>query len=325
MLQGDFKRMRVGIIGAGMAGLSCADGLVAHGHAVTLFDKARGPGGRMSTRRMTTPLGEATFDHGAQYFTVRDPAFRSLVDEWELQGLVARWMPAGKEAWVGVPGMNAVIRAMVARHDTRYARMVQGIARVGGGWRLVGEQIEADPFDALVLALPAEQTAALLGPIDLEMARQAAMARSQPCWSSMFAFYAPLGTDRDVVRDHGPIGWAARNSAKPGREGPEAWVVQAKPSWSAAHLAAPPARIQKLMLAALAEALGIEIENPIASAAHRWLYALSAGSGQGALWNSEIGIGVCGDWLLGPRVECAWLSGRTLADAMAASMLMPVL
>ena len=29
----------------------------------------------------------------------------------------------------------------------------------------------------------------------------------------------------------GDIAWAARNSAKPGRSGPEAWVVQAGPDW----------------------------------------------------------------------------------------------
>jgi predicted NAD/FAD-dependent oxidoreductase len=49
--------------------------------------------------------------------------------------------------------------------------------------------------------------------------------------------------------------------------------------------------------------------------AHRWRYALSPGTGDGALWNPDIGLGVCGDWLLGPRVECAWLSGRMLADS----------
>ena len=64
--------MRIGIVGAGMAGLACAEELTRLGHAVLLFDKGRGPGGRMSTRRIQTSAGEAYFDHGAQYFTVRD-------------------------------------------------------------------------------------------------------------------------------------------------------------------------------------------------------------------------------------------------------------
>lgn len=67
--------MRIGIVGAGMAGLACAEGLAGLGHEVVLFDKGRGPGGRMSTRRLPTSAGEAHFDYGAQYFTVRDKNF----------------------------------------------------------------------------------------------------------------------------------------------------------------------------------------------------------------------------------------------------------
>lgn len=300
-----------------MAGLSCADGLVAQGHIVKLFDKARGPGGRMSTRRIATPLGEAGFDHGAQYFTARNADFRLVVSDWSDRGFACRWPVAGPDAWIGIPGMSAVIRDMADRHDTHYGRMVQGIARADRGWRLIGDHIGPDPFDMIVVALPAEQAATLLGPIDLGMARQALMARSQPCWTAMFAFDSPLATDALILRNQGLIGWAARNSAKPGRDGPEAWVVQATGSWSLDHMAAAPAQIEEIMLTALGQALGLDLDRPIASAVHRWRYAMSAGSDEGALWNPDLGIGVCGDWLLGPRVECAWLSGRQLAKAMA--------
>ena len=52
--------MRTAVIGAGMAGMACAEVLVQAGWAVDLFDKGRGPGGRMSTRRITTAAGEAS-------------------------------------------------------------------------------------------------------------------------------------------------------------------------------------------------------------------------------------------------------------------------
>jgi renalase len=309
-------RLRIAIVGAGMAGLACADALVAQGHAVTLFDKARGPGGRMSTRRLATPIGEASFDHGAQYFTARDPAFQAVVADWAARDLAQRWPVAGHDAWVGVPAMNAVVRDMAARHDAHFGIMVQGIARAGRGWRLIGEHLPPEPFDAAIVAVPAEQAAALLGPIDLAMARSALMARSQPCWTAMFAFAAPLATDLTILRDRGVIGWAARNSAKPGRGVVEAWVVQGNGTWSAQHLEDEPAAVKPLLLAALARALGYDLPPPIESTAHRWRYAMSAGFGDGALWNPQLGIGACGDWLLGPRVESAWLSGTALAAAL---------
>ncbi|RYE52407.1 MAG: FAD-binding protein, partial [Rhizobiaceae bacterium] len=102
--------MRFAIIGSGMAGLACADALASAGHSAELFDKGRGAGGRMATRRMHTPLGQVSIDHGAQYFTVRDPGFAQLVARWRSAGIATPWVPAGKDAWIGIPGMNAVIK-----------------------------------------------------------------------------------------------------------------------------------------------------------------------------------------------------------------------
>ena len=90
--------MRYAIVGAGMAGLACAEALKQAGHSVVLFDKGRGAGGRMSTRRLPTSLGEVAIDHGAQYFTARDPAFKNLVSTWRDQGIAVPWPLAGVDA-----------------------------------------------------------------------------------------------------------------------------------------------------------------------------------------------------------------------------------
>ena len=305
--------MKIAIIGAGMAGLSCADVLRDAGHDVALFDKGRGAGGRMSSRRLATSLGDVTVDHGAQYFTARDPGFRRLVLAWQGLGIAAPWPAAGRETWVGVPAMNAVVKAMAAPHDVTWGCQISTIARGEGRWTLFGAAGQLGPFDAVILAIPAEQAAALLSLHDFAMARIALIARSQPCWTGMFVFDQTLDNVPPVIRNAGKIAWAARNSAKPGRGPAESWVVQASADWSRTHFDATPAAVSDLMLSALGDALGSAVPDPVAATAHRWAYALSAGTGDGAMWNSEIGLGVCGDWLLGPRVECAWLSGQAMA------------
>ena len=65
----------IAIVGAGMAAIACARTLVQAGHQVSVFEKSHGLGGRMSTRN--SPFG--TFDHGAQYFTVRDARFQQAL------------------------------------------------------------------------------------------------------------------------------------------------------------------------------------------------------------------------------------------------------
>ena len=308
--------MQIAIVGAGLAGLACAAALDAAGHRVTLFDKARGVGGRMSTRRVATACGEAGFDHGAQYLTARDAGFRAQVRSWSEAGLVAPWPAAGADAFVGTPTMNAPLRHLSARLDVRASQRIDRLARASGAWHLHGDGTVAGPFDTVVVALPAEQAAILLRDVEAAFAGRAAATRSMPCWTVMAAFAERLPVAADVLRDRGAVGWAARNSAKPGRSGPEAWVVQAGPDWSAAHLEDAPDAVLRELLSAFAGILDVVLPAPLAASAHRWRYSRSGAAGDGLLWSPEQHLGVCGDWLLGPWVECAWLSGTRLADAV---------
>ena len=306
--------MRVGIIGAGMAGLSCAQVLASRGFDIQIFDKGRGPGGRMSTRRIQTPMGEAAFDHGAQYFTARDPRFVQLVHDWQQRGLAAPWLQAHPEAWVGVPAMSSLIRDMASDHRIEFGDIVKSLEHRGDGWHFRFAGGEAGPFDLAVVAVPAEQAATLISLHDFEMAMVALRARSKPCWTGLFAFEERLATSHEIVRDKGIIAWAARNSAKPGREGPESWVVQAQPSWTEANCEHDAGEIADRLLEALGKELDLTLPHPLSSTAHRWRFAMSNGTGDEALWNSETQLGVCGDWLIGPRVESAWLSGQRLGE-----------
>lgn len=308
--------MQIAIVGAGMAGLSCATRLAALGHEVALFDKGRGPGGRMATRRVEAGGTLLRFDHGAQYFTARDPRFVEQVARWEREGVVARWDAAGEDAWVGTPAMNAPIKAMAGRHDVQFGTRIEQLLRDGDGWQLDGEGAPDRRFDAVVVALPAEQAGPLLQQHASAMGDLADTTRSAPCWTIMAAFEQRLSSEQDSIRHHGAIGWAARNNAKPGRGSAECWVVQASPDWSREHLEDEATAVETALLDQLADAIGGPLPPRLAISAHRWRFARSDSAGEEALWDAQQRIGVCGDWLLGPRVEAAYLSGLILAETV---------
>ncbi len=310
--------MKIAIIGGGLAGLACATRLTGANHEVVIYDKGRIPGGRLATRTMETARGSVCFDHGAQYLTARDPAFRAEVDRWERAGIVAPWPAAGDEAWVGVPGMNAPALALAAALEVHRDVRVEAIRQDRSGWHVTGQGLDVGPFESVVIAVPAEQVRALVAPVDQDLGGSADIM-SEPCWTVMAAFEEPVPCDDDVLQRRGILDWAARNSAKPGRTGPEAWVMHATPTWSRAHLEDPAEDIGPALLAALAAAAGTNLSKPIVVVAHRWRYARSGRLGRPALWNSERRVGLCGDWLLGPRVESAWLSGDALAEEICAS------
>ena len=309
--------MKIAIVGAGIAGLSCAEALMLQGHTVLLFDKGRGAGGRMATRRVATPSGDVAFDHGAQYFTARDPAFVAAVARWRASGAVAMWPSAGDDAWVGTPGMSAVVKAIADPLDVRWNTRVDAVRRIGSSWIL--DPVSQDAFDAVVIAVPAEQAVSLLAAHDPAMATIAQACPSAPCWTAMVAFDERIAIAADVIRDAGILGWAARNNAKPRRGPTEAWVLQATPTWSREHLEDDETTVVDALLAALAVETDQILPKPTVRIGHRWRYARVEATNRGALWNAETGIGAVGDWLIGPRVESAWLSGRMLADRILAT------
>lgn len=306
----------IAIIGAGMAGLSCAMQLARHGYRPVLFDKGRGPGGRMATRRVEIGGEEARFDHGAQYFTARDPRFVHAVEGWQSAGYAAPWPAAGDDAWVGTPGMTGPLKQMAQFFNVQWGTRIDAVLHDPHTWHLKsGTAIYR--AQQLVCAIPAEQAAELLGKEAPDFASRAASVRSRPCWALMVRFARRLEL-ADCVRGRN-VPWAARNSSKPGRSEGEDWVIHASPEWSADHLEESPETVAPLLLAAFLAESGAAAAEVLHCSAHRWRFAMTErADGPPALWDGQLDLGVCGDWLLGPRVECAFLSGLELADRMAA-------
>jgi predicted NAD/FAD-dependent oxidoreductase len=311
--------MKVIIAGAGMAGLACATALRSTGQEVLLLDKGRGPGGRMASRRLETPLGEAVFDLGAPAFTARDPMFQEQVQQWAELGAVAPWAAAGHDAWVGVPAMNAPLKALARELDVHWGTRVSKLSSTPDGWTITTDGNAVFRADAVVVALPAEQTADLLASVAAGISETARCSPSTPCWTVMLAFHErlPFPEDYLVGSDDGPLGLAIRNRAKPGRSGPETWVVHAGSDWSARNLESSSGWIEETVFAALVDRLAVKVPVPIACAVHRWRYATPASAGVGAAWDPRTGLGICGDWVAGPGVQGAWRSGMELARLVA--------
>ncbi len=333
-----------------MAGVSCARTLVQAGHQVTLFEKSKGIGGRMATRESAF----GTFDHGAQYFTVRDARFKLALDT--VPGLSKAWsanavqildengqiaaasLPAKDVHWVPTEGMNtlpkALAQTLLDAHKVELETRVTHLERDAlnaGLWQLRTEGVDGaahvfSGFDTVLLAIPAPQATALLqtAPETSAMAQQLDVVKMAPCWTLMLAFpqavqpgLSTLGPQWNAARStHHRIAWLARESSKPGHANIERWTVQASAAFSQDHLQDDAARVQAKLLKAFSEVTGIRAE-PAHVESHRWLYAQTTTPlGKSHLWDAKSGVGLCGDWCLGHRVEEAFISGHELALAL---------
>jgi photolyase PhrII len=332
----------VAVIGAGISGLIAARTLADHGLPVTVFEKSRGVGGRMSTRRVDD---QSRFDHGAQYFTARDPRFQRYVSSWEEQQIVARWpdpaagpkqkiavlkqgqlteKPTADLRYVAVPTMNAIGKHLATELDIRLSHRIQQVRPVEGRIEISDDAGEVlGNFDRVVVAIPAAQAAELLAGFPA-IADPVSKIEMQPCWATMVSFEQPITDDWVGAFIHDSmLSWAARNSTKPGRpKDAEDLVLHATPQWTTENWNRNGDEVAQEMLDAFWQAAGIEPATPIHIQAHSWKYAIPVDTPEDrCFFDESSGFVACGDWAGGPRVEGAFLSGLAAAGRILGTLL----
>jgi len=340
----------VAIIGAGIAGLSCAQQLDSSGYAVTIFEKSA----RLCGRSATRIRGEHRFDHGAQYFTARHDAFKIFVERGLSEGSIGVWKPRSSTGdsdvlwFVGTPGMSSLGDLFSVRDAVRTDTLINEIRRSGDAWTVRGTSGETDfseSFDHVVVAIPARQATDILradgdshspGTTELTaLADEIAHIAMLPCWTMMFVCdqrfsarwpYDVLQTDgRDL--DRSAVAWLANNSSKPHRphhQQTHDWIIQSSPSWAEARLEGDPRQVARELITEVEKRLGVELRPFVRDCvAHRWRFARVAPrpATSGCRYSEENRVGWCGDYLSSSRVESAYLSGLQLADRMITARL----
>jgi hypothetical protein len=336
--------VKIAIIGAGVSAAGALSVLKQHDCQISVFEKSRGPGGRMSSKRALA----GSLDLGAQYFTAREPGFVAQVESWMSQGLVQMWSMQPwvfehgllsrsddqQHRYVGTSTMHQMLAPVFEGVDIHYQCKINELSfitsnvssQTQGQWQLCSEQGECyGGFDALLLTCPPEQSYQLLigAPICSQIPRHSLL----PCWAVLLELATATGINMDAifVKD-GAVSWIARQSTKPGRQSarlrdvaqaPEQWVLHFTAEASLQELEASAERISELAAAELSRVLGRTVD-VAAALCHRWLYASYNSDIEpcGVLYDSKMQLALAGDWTLGGRVENAWLSGINAAERL---------
>lgn len=290
----------IAIIGAGLAGVTAGRVVAAAGWPVRLFDKSRGLGGRLATRRGP---GFA-LDHGAPGIKTDDAAFAA-----SLAG--AGGVADPDWGFVGQPGMSGLVKTMATGLDVETGVEIMGLADTGSRLTLIDQAGRGHgPFGHVISTIPAPQARRLTR--DLPEADKAlAAVVMEPVWTLMLVFEQVAALPDTVPA---PFGTLIHNSAKPGRPAdPCTWVGHADTDWSRENLERP----REEVAAALTARLG-QLPLTRHHAAHRWRYA-RASVPLGQPYFETLGGRVLfgGDWALGRMAEDAFRSGRAMGRAIA--------
>ena len=307
------------MIGAGIAALSLAT-LLNRSRPdlnVVLFEKSRGPGGRMATRYTKTHA----FDHGAQFFTARSRSFQAFLSPHLETGLVQPWEPdlitiAPDESpyrhpwleahYVAQPRMTSLCKELAIGLDVRLGSAVENIERRESGWQLSAGNHIGETFDWIVSTAPAEQTSALL-PIDFSE------VTFDPAFALMLALEEVPLFEAAVVR-HPDIDWIALSSSKPGRDSHPSLIAHSSGQYATRRFDDDRDDIEADLAARIFELTGITAQS---RQLHRWKYAKVTNPWHSPCFLSPARqIAACGDWLIGGRVEDAFTSAETLAEKL---------
>ena len=320
------------VVGAGLAGLLAANQLQAAGHTVLVVEKGRGVGGRLATWR----LGPGRGDYGAQFFTVREPQFQAIVDEWRQTGLAFIWSrgwAAGSAVADGADdgfaryaitgGMTAVAKHLAANLTIHTQTRLTHVRVAGEGWEVKAEDGRLFTTRALILTPPVPQSLTLLdaGSVSLTAADRAALERIEyaPCLSGLFWVEGgvELPAPGAVQQPEQAISWLADNQQK--GISPEAAIVtaHANPVQSKLWYEAPKGELVGLFMGGIRPYLS-KTSVIKAHHIHRWRYALPLVTHpeRTLLADGLPPLAFAGDAFNGPRVEGAALSGLAATDAL---------
>lgn len=320
---------KIAIIGAGISGITLATNLKKVAD-IKIFEKARGIGGRMSTRYSD----EFEFDHGAQFFTIKTEQFKNFLQPLIEQGVVKRWDARFAEIfnnsivnnyqwnndpphYVACPRMNQMCKYFTKDLNIILnTKVIVPIKSASGRWKLHSENNEfLGEYDWVISTAPIAQTINLMPTVFMHH-KKLHNFKMQGCFALM------VGSNKDIKIDwdaafikNGCLSWVSINNNKPDRKNSLCIVAQARNSWADDNINEDISNIQNEMLTALSNIIKHDFSSPDYISVHRWLYANAPkNNGNTHFIDSQNQLATCGDWFIQGRVESAFTSAFNLAN-----------
>lgn len=319
---------KIAIIGSGISALTIAHKL-KDVTDVTLFEKSRGVGGRMSTRS-ASPY---QFDHGAQYFTVKTNAFRKFIDPMIKEGIIvpwnARFVEIDKDTvtkrhdwnsdyphYIGSPKMNSIGKYLAKNLNVHLNSHVAKIEEKQNKWDIYSDKGQnLGSFDWVISTAPSEQASKLLAK-KFKYYETLLEKKMLACFSLMLGLKEPLSIAWDAALvKNSTISWVSFNSSKPKRPYEVSLLVHSTNEWAETNLYEEKETIQAKLCQEASKILDYDVNKAHHMALHVWRFANSEkqNNRHSFLLDTKNKLAACGDWCIQGRVEAAFTSGSRLA------------
>ena len=311
------------VVGSGIAGSTIAN-LLSKKYSIEVFDKARGPGGRASNRRYKNNL---SFDHGLKYLSPKSIEFKKFLLNLKKKNVLKEWIgnhldftfkkKENLTKYIGSKGNNDICKHLIKNIKVNYNSLVTNIRFNYNYWTITLNNKDQVFFKNLILTCPYPQLKALASTYVKKEILNLKVDMT-PNITAMVAYknYKKLPINSINFNDE-VIAWAAQENTKDRFEANQIlWTVDCTEKFSKKFINSfkkDKNKYELIILKKLESLLGYQVKNIVYKSIHGWKYAYSkTDTGMRSLWLNEIKLGICADWLRGPKAEHAWLSANNL-------------
>ena len=312
------------IIGSGISGATIAN-LLSKKHSVVLFDKARGPGGRASFKRIKDKIG---FDHGTQYISPKTKEFKKFTKILIKKKILKIW--GGKHIFlnskkkedkkhlkiIGKNGNNDISKYLLKKINCNYQNELKEIDYKNKFWHLSFADGKVRSFKSIILTCPFPQ----LKKLSKKFIKKSFINRSLKMdanITTMIAIKKNKRSNSSFFFEDSILGWAGNeNSKKRFKSKYDLWTLQSTFSWANKKINQNKDNKKensKTMINKFFQLSKIKKTKVIYTLNHGWKYSSNSKPFKiKSYWDPKKRLGVCADWFVGPRLESGWISAHDL-------------
>ncbi len=312
------------IIGSGISGSTIAYYLKKK-YSIKVFDKAKGVGGRSSYKRYKGKIG---FDHGLQYLSPRSKEFKSFTNKLIKKRVLKHWK--GNHVFlnqrikrdkkhiklIGVKGNNDISKFLLKNTECSFQSELSEIKRQKNYWHLKFKDNKFIYTKNIIITVPFPQAKILAS----RFVKTKLFKNKVVMNSSITVLLVTNKTGNKAssfFTNDKVLGWISKeNSKRRFKFNRDLWVLQSTFEYGKKHTDNYRNKRKfytSVLINKFKKLTNIKVKKVYFTHIHGWKYSSNSKSLKiQSYWNKKIGLGLCGDWFGGPRLENGWLSASDL-------------
>ena len=299
--------MKIAIIGAGFSGCNLYNNLKEKYEDITIFEKSRGVGGRLSTKY----IEDKFIDHGTSSLIPITDDLKFFCLDLAKNGV----LKAKYDQFIPKNGINSICKFLIDEKDLLVNTKIIKAQNSNNKWFLEDENHKVyEDFDLLFITIPAPQILEMQIELQDDFKQKLSHIKYDSVFSLILYSNENLKLDEKKIYENVDVSDIINNSKKYLYKDFSSYIIHSTKEFANCLNHKNKDEIYKLFLENFEEELQDELKN-FTTIEHFWKYANAKNSlDMPYFLNKEKNLGICGDYFNHNNMEAALSSSELLGN-----------